>query len=150
MRTFLTILFLYSLSMVYAQREHTGREEIESYKRAYLTEKLDLSPELAEKFWPVYNEFNQKRGDLRIERSKLRLDLSRSDITEKEADQILKSELALRRKDLALEEEYYDKFKSVLGSQKVVALLKAEMDFNKEILRRLRKRNGQGGQGNPH
>ena len=149
-----SILLLFILTLSFTafaqdsdpQNMRRGREEIESYKRAYLTEKLDLTPELAEKFWPLYNEFGKKRNDLRIERSKLRLDLSKSELDDNEADRIVKTELSLRKKEIELEEEYYEKFREVLTPTKLVALLRAEMDFNREMLRRLRKGHP-GGQG---
>jgi len=140
-------IFLIFLTIIvfntYGQRQSPGREEIESYKIAFLTERLELSPEVAKEFWPVYNEFGQKKEDLRIERSKLRLDLSKSEISDKEATRILETEFELKQKELDLEEEYYGKFGEVLGPKSVIVLLKSEMDFNREMLRRLR-RQGQG------
>ena len=141
MKNLLAICLLAFTFQVLAQDpgHQRGREEIESYRIAYLTEKLDLTPELAEKFWPVYNEFNDRKKDLRIERSKIRLDLSRSDLDDKTAKQIIDKELALRKQELSLEEEYYNKLSEVLTPTKLVTLLRAEMDFNKEMLRRLRR-----------
>jgi len=34
-------------------------EKIESFRIAYFTEKLDLSPAEAETFWPLYNEYRK-------------------------------------------------------------------------------------------
>ena len=43
-----------------AQRHERDFQKIESYKIQYLTEKLDLSPEMAQKFWPVYNQYQKE------------------------------------------------------------------------------------------
>ncbi len=42
------------------QFSHERKEQIESHKIAYLTTKLSLTPNEAEKFWPLYNEFSRK------------------------------------------------------------------------------------------
>ena len=39
-----------------------GKERIRAYKTAYITQELDLSSSEAEKFWPVYNEYDKKIG----------------------------------------------------------------------------------------
>mgnify|MGYP000149153671 CR=1 FL=1 len=57
------LIFILSLSSVYAQQGGGGRyqhredrKKIETQKIAYITDRLDLSVEEAEKFWPVYNK----------------------------------------------------------------------------------------------
>ena len=41
------------------------QERVKAAKVAYLTRELGLSPQEAERFWPVYNEFENRRDDLR-------------------------------------------------------------------------------------
>lgn len=37
-------------------------EELKAMKISYLTEKLSLTPREAEQFWPIYNEFEDKKN----------------------------------------------------------------------------------------
>jgi len=37
-------------------------EKLNAYKIAFFTKKMDLSSQEAEKFWPLYNEFQDKRS----------------------------------------------------------------------------------------
>lgn len=46
-------------------RDPRARQRIEAARIAFITERLGLTPEEAEKFWPVYREFYQKRIELR-------------------------------------------------------------------------------------
>src|SRR6478609_4899475 len=46
------------------QNEH-AKEKIKAARIGLITQRLGLTPEQAEKFWPIYNEFTQKRTDLR-------------------------------------------------------------------------------------
>jgi len=41
------------------------KEKVEALKRSYFSEKLELTPAEAEKFWPIYNEFSKKEDALR-------------------------------------------------------------------------------------
>jgi hypothetical protein len=48
-----------------------NREDIESMKIAYLTKKLDLTPDEAKKFWPVFNQFSEELKNVRSNRKKI-------------------------------------------------------------------------------
>ena len=52
-------------NMAYAE---LPQERVKAAKVAYLTRELGLSPQEAERFWPVYNEFENRRDDLRHDR----------------------------------------------------------------------------------
>ena len=59
-------LFVTSSLLSFAQREGHGhqmgenKEKLKAHKIAYITERLQLTPAEAEKFWPVYNELEAK------------------------------------------------------------------------------------------
>ena len=68
----LLLIFILSISIVGFSQEHNkerkfkqSREKIEAAKIGYLTNKLDLTSEQAQKFWPVYNEYSDKRFELK-------------------------------------------------------------------------------------
>jgi hypothetical protein len=48
-----------SISFANAQNGNGQRQEkIQALKIAFITQKLKLTPAEAEKFWPVYNQYN--------------------------------------------------------------------------------------------
>ena len=51
-----------------AERQNERKENIEAMKIGFLTKKLDLTPEEAQKFWPVYNQYSDKMKELRKRR----------------------------------------------------------------------------------
>jgi hypothetical protein len=67
-RYLLIYLILLLFSQLQAQPPKPGhrgndperREQIESMKIAFLTKRLDLTPEEAKKFWPVYNQYSEE------------------------------------------------------------------------------------------
>ena len=59
MRKLLLILFLF-LSSAYicnAQDSNKDKEKIEAVRTAYITNQLNLTPQEAQKFWPIYNQY---------------------------------------------------------------------------------------------
>jgi len=116
-------------------------EKIESQRIAFITQELNLTPDEAKVFWPVYNEYDAKRHELR-KTYKNANDLDKAEldkITEKEALQILDTQLIEAQKLLDLRKEYNIKFKSVLPAVKVLKLYDAEREFQKMLIDRLRQ-----------
>ena len=81
MKKLLYILFFMTLLGVSAQGPE-ARKKIEAAKIALITERLDLTPEQAEKFWPIYREFGTKRKEIRrdLDAARKNFDPNKSDI----------------------------------------------------------------------
>src|SRR5688572_884013 len=50
-----------------AQLDPKAQEKINNLRIAYLTDKLSLTTEQAERFWPLYREFAQQRRNIAME-----------------------------------------------------------------------------------
>lgn len=116
-------------------------QEIKAQKTAFLTQRLDLSPAEAEKFWPVYNQFDKEldanRKEMRAEHKAAKKD---TDFTEAEASAAIDKEMAGRQKELDIRKKYAAEFKKTIGAVKTLKLGKAERDFRKELIKRFRDR----------
>jgi len=145
------IAFLLQLTMANAQQQRhddrqTGNpkggnhEKIEAQRVAFITQELDLTPDEAKVFWPIYNEYDTKRHELKKafkntgDRHKPEIEK----LTEKEALQILDNQIIEAQKLLDLRKECHAKFKSVLPAVKVLQLYDAEREFQKMLIERLR------------
>jgi hypothetical protein len=123
-----------------ADRQQEKRDNIESMKIAFLTNKLDLTPDEAQKFWPVYNQYQDKLHELRKQRrmnergAKKNLD----ELSDKEIEQAIEDDLASRQKELDLQKEYNTKFQAVLPIRKVSKLYAAEEQFKIVLLDKLK------------
>lgn len=132
-------------NLALSQDELEGRlEKFKSRKIAFITEQLKLTPKEAEVFWPVYNEFDDKRQQINIERLKLAKHYNNlgSTISEKEASEMADKYVDLQKQDALLTEEYNKKFKAVLPATKVLKLYQAEVQFKRELLKSLRSNSG--------
>ncbi len=127
--------------MSFAQKpEGRGGERmkrLESYKIAFLSEKLALTPEEAEKFWPIYRQFQEQRKTL-VKTSKPAKLLA--DMNDAEADNFIAAQLDKEEKILQLKKEYVKKLKGVIPSKKIAKLQRLETEFKKEVLKRMKGR----------
>jgi hypothetical protein len=68
------LLFLSGVS-TFAQQYRYQMEKLKSQRIAFFTEKLELTPAEAEKFWPVYNAYSEEKEKMGYETRLLHKDL---------------------------------------------------------------------------
>ena len=135
-----TLFFLCTAS--YAQNK---KENLKAKKRAFITQKLNLSVEESEKFWPIYNEYETKKNTINRERKQNRRELKNSEnLSDAEVAKLIDKRFDVKQKDLNLEKEYNTKFQTVLPAKKVVKLQRAEEQFKKEVLKALENKKRKG------
>ena len=111
------------------------QQRIEAMKAAFITERLQLTPEEAQQFWPLYNQYEDAERDLRRE---YRPGKAIENMTEAEANAFLERSLELDEQLTALRRTYIERFKEILPTRKVALLRKVEEEFKRELLRRMR------------
>jgi hypothetical protein len=142
------ILFMLTSSVLFSQQGQV-RERINSERIAFFTEKIDLSQEEAEKFWPVYNEYSDRKEDINREMQKQRFSISRNgtNMSDAEMEESLKKYVTLQNDEHELFNEYHQKFVNILAPRKVMMLYVAEIQFKQYLLRKLKEREGMNNQG---
>jgi Spy/CpxP family protein refolding chaperone len=115
--------------------------QLENAKIAYITEKVSLTQDQAQRFWPVYNEYSAKRRELYHTMRKLRTD-DQNALSDAQVKENLTKAFALRQQEVDLEKDYFNKFQKLLSIQQVGKLFQAERQFTKEVLRRVADRPG--------
>lgn len=140
----LILLFtILSTAMAWAQRP-SGEEmqRIQDAKIAIITNRLNLTPEQSTGFWPVYNEYSQKRREIHRAQRKIINDKKAEGKTDEQVLNNLKEVQDLKQKELDLEKEYQTRFLKVISASQVVELYKAERTFNDMLIQRLKQRQG--------
>jgi hypothetical protein len=148
--TFFNILMLFASVQLFAQPNHEAAEKIRSKKIAYLTEYLKLTPEEAQKFWPVYNQKEDESKELRKQMHEINKNKKWEDMTDAEAENMLEQMLIIRQKELDLDKKYLQKFKEVIPVKKVAMLHKAEIEFRKEMIKEMRHNRQERHPNKPH
>ncbi|KQB39495.1 MULTISPECIES: hypothetical protein [Flavobacterium] len=141
------ILFLISFSF-YAQSGKTDekREKIKAYKVSFLTTELELTSTEAEKFWPIYNAYDDKQFELRHQKMKTYMrkldDDNINSMSEKEAVTLLSQMESTDKELYLLRDKYMTNLKKVLSAKKILKLKKSEDDFNRKLLQQYRDKAG--------
>ncbi len=118
-------------------------KKLEAAKIGLITERLGLTPEQAQRFWPIYQEYAQKQKAIQSDFIEIRKNYDRTSASEEETREMLKKGQAIKQNKLNLEKEYSDKMLSVIDTKQLMSLREAEGDFRRMLLRKLEQRQNQ-------
>ena len=117
-------------------------DQFNQERKAYFTEKLELTDAESRAFWPLYEDFaNRKMKLVEDERNAYAYAHKNADhLSDKEVRETLSTTFRLKEEQLALEKDFYqNKFMTVLPAQKVMKLGKVEWDFRRYLMKKLRE-----------
>ena len=109
-----------------AQDDQRALGRLEAYKIAYLTKKLNLTPQEAQQFWPIYNKYQQE------------IKSARTDLKTNRPD-----EIQLEERMLNIRKKYNSEFSKALNPEKVNTLYKSEKEFGHMVQKELIERRQQ-------
>jgi hypothetical protein len=123
-------------------QDRRNQEQIKTLKIAFFTERLNLSPEEATVFWPIYNAHEKAKEALRDqERREIRDRFSNLDsISEKEAQKALRRYLEIEEQEEELDKDFYQRIAREFSAVRTLKLFQAERDFRRRLLQEYRKR----------
>ena len=150
----LTALFMGSMFQVSGQGKnvkHEKKERVKQLKIAYFTEKLNLTVAESEKFWPVYNEMNNKLHALRKETKNniKKLSERKEEPTDAEIKKSTYSVFDLEAQEASVKKEGFDKLSNVVGVKKAAKTFKLEREFKKTLLKELHRKHEVSGPPRP-
>lgn len=114
-------------------------EELKQLRRELYTSKLALTKEESEKFFPIMEQYQDKKRGLNKEFRKKWKGKDPDGLTEAEAAQYLSDMITLREKELALFKSYVSSLTGILPAKKLVKLHKVEKEVNKELIRTMKE-----------
>ncbi|MDR2475910.1 MAG: hypothetical protein LBD45_08650 [Bacteroidales bacterium] len=143
MRKIITLSFiLYSLAG-FSQQNHSplDLENFAKEQGKIILELVNLTPEEASAFLPLYYEMVKKRFEVNVEiRKKMKHIGRNTNTTETEFQKIIDEQFAAKEKVTAIEKEYYVKFSKALPASKIFKICVAEVRMTKEMLKQHDKR----------
>ena len=116
----LLLLFLLGTATMSYGQNNPG-ERIQALKIAFITQRLQLTPAEAEKFWPVYREYD---NEIKI----LMVNQKGHDVLETE------------EKLLNIRKRYKPNFEKILGTDRMNNVFNAEQDFRRVLIKRLKNK----------
>jgi len=145
MKKLLLSLILLLFVTITVSAQDFNRDKIKALKAAHITNALDLTASEAEKFWPIYNEFDQKVHEMKTLKTrtmarKVRLAGGIDNLSETEADTVLREFIEIDFNIANEKKKLHKNLTGIISSKKMIKLLRAEQSFNKELLKRLREK----------
>ena len=131
-------------------RPGQAKERIESAKIGFITRELQLTPDEAKAFWPIYNAMEDElkkanRDPLREGLKTVRGEGGIDNLSDAQARELLAEIDKVGAEREAVRRTYQKEFLKVLPPQKVLKLHVAERKFKQEVMERLRyARKGEG------
>lgn len=139
------VLMSLLVTTMFAQGDLSGmsREQFRKYKENYIKTELNLNEALCRKFFPLYQEYQDKKQKIYSENQAL---MERANIaSEAEYRTIIERLQELGEASDRLEKEYFQKFKGILTYEQLFKLSKAESNFQKHLFKELSKRKNNSG-----
>lgn len=150
-KALLIVALLGLTQVIHAQQdaeEQKAKDRIEAYRAQFITEELELTPEEAQRFWPVYNQYRKEVDAIQLERMRKHAKFRGNPkaelegMSDEEVYREVESEMKMQQELLDLRKEYFRKFDAVLPIKKVALLYRAEGEFQRRLIRRLGERKG--------
>ena len=144
---FATIAFSSSIS-AQAPKHGKWQERVMAEKIAYITTALELTPEEAQVFWPVYNQIDAVKKELqknvKTAYQALTKALEEETASDKEINSLLDAYLAAKQAQKESGKGDVQQYRKVLPAKKVAGLYIAEENFRRYHLRNMKAAPGPG------
>lgn len=138
------VFAMLSISSIQAQPKDQSdwHEKMMSEKIAYITSALELTPEEAQVFWPVYNQIEKGKHESQIKVMKaygaLAKALKENNVSDKEIDRLLDNYLAAKQANKDADNGEIEKYRKILSGKKVAKLYMAEEGFRRHHIRNMK------------
>lgn len=147
---FALTLCLFASVLLFAQPQGKPNEEqrkkdwerLQAEKIAFITQELDLTPEEAQVFWPVYNQcWKEVLASHKATREAFAgiRGKQAEGLTDKEMEKKMDAYIQASTRSNQVLADWYPKFKQVLPIRKVAKLYQAEEAFQQRMINNLRK-----------
>ena len=133
----------FSMSPQTQGEKRDWRDKLKAEKVAFMTTRMDLTPQEAEKFWPVYNQLEQeshKKFQKLMESYRNLEKALQNNAGKAEVEKLLKAYVKAKDESAGMEEANMKKYLEILPAEKVARLYVGEEDFRRSQISRLGKR----------
>jgi len=143
MKRRVVLLFILAIyGFLHLSAQNPNLEKLNAYKIAFFTRRLNFTSQEAEKFWPVYNEYQAEKNKLQRERQELNRLFSQKGPTMSDRELIETGDrlIGLEVKEAELAMEFHNNIKGILPPVKVLRLYQAENLYRVQLLNELQER----------
>ncbi|MDG1260288.1 MAG: hypothetical protein P8O05_00900 [Flavobacteriales bacterium] len=129
----------FAISILAQPGHKPSRERIDELRVAYLTEKLDLTVEEGQVFWPLYNEFQSDRRTLEHGmRKEMKALFDKENPSDEDVLKMIEKMESHHVEMSAMHADFLKQALTILGARRTILLEKSDEDFKREVLKRIR------------
>ncbi|HKK42106.1 MAG TPA: hypothetical protein VJ963_06840 [Bacteroidales bacterium] len=146
-RIIIISLILLTFPVLKINAQNSNLEKLNAFKIGFFTRRLDLSTTEAEKFWPAYNEYQDKRNTLLLEKASIIRNYSRNknNLTEKQTTEMGDRIMGLISDESTLSVNFHKTLKDILPPGKVILFYQVENQYKAALLNELQNNRQQRG-----
>lgn len=115
--------FILMLATAFSSIAQPHGDRVRALRIAYITDKIHLSPQQSEQFWPLYNRYQDEIRAIR-------------------RDDRIEDDIAMSEAILEVKKKYKVEFLKVISQEQLTALYKAEREFKAMLIKRLEEGGG--------
>lgn len=138
-RILIVLLIILTFPVIKINAQNTSLEKLNAFKIGFFTRRLDLNSAEAEKFWPAYNEFQDKRNALLLEKASIIRNYTRnkSSLTDKQISDMGDRIMNLITEESTLSVDFHKKLKEIFPPGKVILFYQVENQYKVALLNEL-------------
>jgi hypothetical protein len=139
---FIVLVFIPNTFARQPERSRQSWEQLRARKISFITEKIQLTPEEAQKFWPIYNQSEKENWDVQSKRHDIdkQVQNDTGKLSDKAIIKLTRDLVDTYKQEALVKEKYNEQFLKVLPPGKVLKLYQAEDQFTFQMLRDFRNR----------
>jgi hypothetical protein len=146
----LIIAVALTLPLIKLNAQNPNLEKFSAYKIGFFTKKMNLNSQEAEKFWPVYNDYQKQKNLIQREKMNLIRDFNQNGslFDDTQLTEIGDKLIRYISDESSLAVAFHKKIRELLPPDKVIKYYQAENQYKILLLRELQE-NRQQRKGNP-
>ena len=140
MKKIIILLLIFMSTFTFGQN-NKKMERIKALRVAFISTKLDLTPEEAQKFWPIFNKFDDEQLELRKQNRLVMFKLKPKNataISSNEMDKLLEESELIESNLQNNRKQFVKNLKDIISPKKILLLKQLEEDFKNKLIQQLK------------
>ena len=143
--TKLLIIITLPMFIFSQEKNQINRDEMhkrmKSRKIAFISDQLNFTPDKAQVFWPIYNQYTSELNSIVDDKKKLMENYKNnaSSMNDEDLGKIISNFFDLDQRYLDLKIKYVKRFSKIISNKQLFELYNAEESFKKDLLRRIKR-----------
>lgn len=135
----IVLLIMVMFPVIRLTAQNPNLDKLNAYKIGFFTKRLNLSSQEAEKFWPVYNEYQKQKNLIQQEKVTLIRNFNQNEnaLSDNQLTETGDKLIACIVQESSLAVTFHKKLKEVLPPAKVIRFYQAENQYKVQLLNEL-------------